>query len=203
MDDKIYFEILGRMIAAYDAAPKDDNPLSAIQMFARIAADYVKANYVASWPGVADRRQLLSVPDAEPDADSADEDEPSADDPQDLLDSINPPMVDPLSQVTARPIQPADDIDIIKAQRALHATDKTKESNHNGGGMTAKPNAKSAEQFAIKFSERESDLLGLMKEHPEMSPKDYAEILDTSIGNIYAIQHSIRKKQALLTPKKV
>lgn len=69
--------------------------------------------------------------------------------------------------------------------------------------MTGKRNAKSAEQFAIKFSERESDLMGLMREHPEMTAKDYAEILDTTTGNIYQLQHSIRKKQSLLTPKKV
>lgn len=72
-----------------------------------------------------------------------------------------------------------------------------------GGGMTGKRNAKSDEYLGIKFSERESDLMGLMKEHPEKTAKDYAEILDTSIGAIYQLHHSIRKKQSLLTPKKV
>lgn len=193
--DKIYFEILGRMTAAYDAAPDDANPLTAIQMFARIAADYVRINYFPicepgtalkelgdklgpNLPNVTGVYSELAVP--------GEDDEP---------------VFDPLAQVQAPPIEPCDDNTVEREKQKL--IDAERESNQMGGGMTAKPNARSLEQEGIKLSPRESDLLGLMREHPEKTAKDYAEILDTSIGHIYGLQSSMRKKMALLKPKKV
>lgn len=41
-------------------------------------------------------------------------------------------------------------------------------------------------------------LYGLIKEEPDKTPAEYADILDISIGNFYTLKGSIKKKLALI-----
>lgn len=187
MNTSVYYELLGRMIEAYDKAPNDDNPLTAIQMFARIAADYIEERRSA-------QRNLAIINDALSDITGG----TGSVDTGDESDECD--QVDPLDQIEAPEIVPVSDVQLERLKQNLN--NQGEESNQTGGGMTAKPSAISAAALDIQLSQRERELLGLMREHPEMKAKDYAEILDISIGTVYALQSSMRKKKALLTPKK-
>lgn len=187
MKTAVYYELLGRMTEAYDQAPNDDNPLTTIQMFARIATDYIEGRRAA-------QRNLAIINDALPDITGG----TGSVDTGDKSDECE--ETDPLAQIETPEIVPVSDVEVERLKH--NQSNQGKDSNQTGGGMTAKPNAISAAALDIQLSPRERELLGLMREHPEMTAKDYAEILDVAIGSVYAYQSSIRKKKALTTPKK-
>lgn len=188
MNTAVYYELLGRMIEAYNQAPNDDNPLTAIQMFARIATDYIEGRRSLQLQEFGNC--MGALPDITGGTGSVD----TSDESDECEET------DPLAQIEAPEIVPVSDVEVEHLKH--NQSNQDKESNQMGGGMTAKPNAISAAALDIQLSQRERELLGLMREHPEMKAKDYAEILDMSIGTVYALQSSMRKKKALTTPKK-
>lgn len=188
MNTPVYYELLGRMIEAYDQAPNDDNPLMTIQMFARIAADYIEGRRIA-------QMNLPIINDALPDITGGTGNVDADDEPDECEEA------DPLDQIESPDIVPTSDEDVARAEYQFK---KCKYSENEGGvDMTAKPNVKSIATLDIQFSEREREIMDLMKEHPEFTAKQIASVFDLAIGSVYAYQHSIRKKISLMTPKKV
>lgn len=136
------------MTEAYDQAPNDDNPLTAIQMFARIAADYIEGRRAA-------QRNLAIINDALPDITGG----TGSVDTGDESDECD--QVDPLDQIEEPEIVPVSEVEVERLKH--NQSNQGKESNQTGGGMTAKPNAISAAALDIQLSQRERELLGLMR----------------------------------------
>lgn len=146
-----YFELLGRMIDAYAMLPDATSEIGAIQRMAQVAEMYMaeKANKHSALSalgfglnasgndlapcGKAWRDEPIST--TEPVTTTQGQEESVSDTDADDDDEID----DPLSHVDTPPIEPADDKQVIIAERAVKAMKcKETESDQNGGGYDRK-----------------------------------------------------------------
>lgn len=140
---KEYFEILGRLTDAQALLPIDTPDVFVLRRLAEVMQVYIIEKYRRpvqdkAQPACGAAWQDPTISTTDPIA------EPAADETTDVVDDDvdDEPMFDPLTSLKAPPIEPADDIDIIKAERAIRVSKKTKESKPNGGGYDWKKKRK-------------------------------------------------------------